>query len=196
MDRRSSPVWRRRAAAERSRQQARRPNRIRDGRYTWEGKELQLPITEVARGHASHGLVRWAVWELIEHESESVTVGYRLYPQPGWEHPLDLRTTYVLDDSGLVVTTAARNVGPTAAPFGYGAHPYLAIGSTPLAEVQVQVPASTWSRSTTAWCRPGDWTSRAAALTSVSAGGSARRGWTPPSRTSSATTTGCGIARS
>ena len=91
------------------------------------GQGAQLPITEVARGHASHGLVRWAVWELIEHESESVTVGYRLYPQPGWEHPLDLRTTYVLDDSGLVVTTAARNVGPTAAPFGYGAHPYLAI---------------------------------------------------------------------
>ncbi|HEY9497166.1 MAG TPA: aldose 1-epimerase family protein [Intrasporangium sp.] len=120
------------------------PNRIRDGRYTWEGTELQLPITEVARGHASHGLVRWAVWELIEHESESVTVGYRLYPQPGWEHPLDLRTTYVLDDSGLVVTTAARNVGRTAAPFGYGAHPYLATGSTSLPEVQVQVPASTW----------------------------------------------------
>jgi aldose 1-epimerase len=120
------------------------PNRIRDGRYTWEGKQHQLPITEVPRGNASHGLVRWAVWELIEREPESVTVGYRLYPQPGWEHPLDLRTTYVLDDSGLVVTAAARNVGTSPAPFGYGAHPYLAIGSTALADVWVKVPASTW----------------------------------------------------
>lgn len=120
------------------------PNRIRDGRYRWAGREHQLPITEVPRGNASHGLVRWAVWELIEHEPESVTVGYRLHPQSGWEHLLDLRTTYVLDDSGLVVTTAARNVGAAPAPFGYGAHPYLAIGTTPLSDVRVTVPASTW----------------------------------------------------
>ncbi|MDC5699325.1 aldose 1-epimerase family protein [Intrasporangium calvum] len=120
------------------------PNRIRDGRYTWQGKQQQLPITEVPKGNASHGLVRWAIWELIELEPDSVTVGYRLYPQPGWDHPLDLRTTYVLDDTGLVVTAAARNVGTAPAPFGYGAHPYLAIGDTALDDVWVKVPASTW----------------------------------------------------
>jgi aldose 1-epimerase len=119
------------------------PNRIRDGRYTWAGNEHQLPITEVARGNASHGLVRWAVWELIEHEPEAVTVGYRLHPQPGWDHHLDLRTAYVLDDSGLVVTAAARNVGAEPAPFGYGAHPFLATGGAPLTEVLLTVPAAT-----------------------------------------------------
>ena len=31
------------------------PNRIRDGRYTFADVELQLPLTEVAKGHASHG---------------------------------------------------------------------------------------------------------------------------------------------
>ena len=123
------------------------PNRIRDGRYTWEGKAHQLPLTEVPKANASHGLVRWAIWELIELEPDSVTVGYRLYPQPGWDHPLDLRTTYVLDESGLVVTAAARNVGSSPAPFGYGAHPYLAIGSTPLHDVWVKVPAATWLRT-------------------------------------------------
>lgn len=120
------------------------PNRIRDGRYTWDGVEHQLPITEVPRGNASHGLVRWALWELVEHEASSVTVGYRLHPQSGWDHHLDLRTTYVLDDSGLVVTTAARNVGTAAAPFGYGAHPYLTIGDSPLSQVQLTVPADQW----------------------------------------------------
>jgi len=120
------------------------PNRIRDGRYTFGGTSYQLPLTEVARGNASHGLVRWALWELVEIEDESVTVGYRLHPQPGWDHHLDLRTTYVLDDSGLVVTAAARNVGRAPAPFGYGAHPYLATGDTPLADVELQVPATSW----------------------------------------------------
>ena len=120
------------------------PNRIRDGRYTFGGTEHQLSVTEVARGNASHGLVRWALWELVELEDDMVTVGYRLHPQPGWDHHLDLRTTYVLDDSGLVVTTAARNVGVAAAPFGYGAHPYLAIGETLLPDVALRIPADTW----------------------------------------------------
>ncbi|EWT00700.1 galactose mutarotase [Intrasporangium oryzae NRRL B-24470] len=120
------------------------PNRIRDGKYTFDGVEHQLPITEVPRGNASHGLVRWALWELVDREESSVTVGYRLHPQPGWDHHLDLRTTYVLDDSGLVVTTAARNVGRSEAPFGYGAHPYLSIGSTPLDDVVLTVPADRW----------------------------------------------------
>ena len=120
------------------------PNRIREGRYAFGGTEHQLSVTEVPRGNASHGLVRWALWELVELEDDRVTVGYRLHPQPGWDHFLDLRTTYLLDDSGLVVTAAARNVGPSAAPFGYGAHPYLAIGDTLLPDVELRAPAATW----------------------------------------------------
>ncbi len=120
------------------------PNRIRDGRYTFGGTASQLPLTEVPLRNASHGLVRWALWELVELEDSWVTVGYRLHPQPGWDHFLDLRTTYALDDTGLTVTTAARNVGPASAPFGYGAHPYLATGSTPLPEIELRIPAREW----------------------------------------------------
>lgn len=120
------------------------PNRLRDGRYSFDGQDHQLALSEPARGNASHGLVRWALWELVDREESSITLGYRLHPQPGWEHHLDLRTTYVLDDSGLVVTAAARNVGPSEAPFGYGAHPYLAIGETPVDDVVLTVPADRW----------------------------------------------------
>ncbi|WP_347350905.1 aldose 1-epimerase family protein [Intrasporangium sp.] len=120
------------------------PNRIRDGRYEFAGRVEQLAITEVPRHNASHGLVRWSLWELLEDERDSVTVRFRLHPQPGWPHHLDLRTTYALDDTGLVVTTAARNVGRDPAPFGYGAHPYLSIGVAPVADVELTVPAATW----------------------------------------------------
>lgn len=120
------------------------PNRIRDGKYTWAGAEHQLPLTEVAKGNASHGLVRWALWELVAQADSSVTLAYRLHPQPGWDHHLHLHTSYVLDDSGLVVTATARNVGAAAAPFGYGAHPYLALGATPVEEAILRIPADTW----------------------------------------------------
>lgn len=117
------------------------PNRLRDGRYTFGGTERQLALTEPAKHNASHGLVRWAAWDLLDQTSSSVTVGYRLHPQPGWAWVLDLTTLYALGDDGLTVTTTAHNVGDTDAPYGYGAHPYLSIGGTPVADVVLHVPA-------------------------------------------------------
>ena len=36
------------------------PNRLRDGVWRWEGRELQIPIDEPLKGNsASHGMVRW-----------------------------------------------------------------------------------------------------------------------------------------
>ncbi len=61
------------------------PNRIRDGRYSFAGTDQQLSITEVSRDNASHGLVRWALWELVDRTDSSLTLGYRLHPQPGWD---------------------------------------------------------------------------------------------------------------
>jgi aldose 1-epimerase len=120
------------------------PNRIRDGRYAFEGTELQLPLNEVPLRNASHGLVRWAVWQVAERTPSSLTLAYRLHPQPGWDHTLDLRTRYAVGDDGLTVTTVAHNVGPSPAPFGYGAHPYLATGTTPLSQIELRIPATEW----------------------------------------------------
>jgi aldose 1-epimerase len=138
------------------------PNRIRDGRYTFAGSEEQLPITEVSTGNAIHGLVRWALWEVVEHLADRVTLRYRLHPQPGWPHHLDVHLTYALGDDGLAVTPRVRNVGNGRAPFGYGAHPYLSIGSVPLADVRITVPADRWvevdDRSLPVGTRPVDGT--------------------------------------
>jgi len=34
------------------------PNRLRDGRYTWRGRDLQLALSEPERSNAIHGLAR------------------------------------------------------------------------------------------------------------------------------------------
>lgn len=117
------------------------PNRLRDGRYRVGGVERQLALSEPARSNASHGLVRWARWSLLDRGPGAVTVGCRLYPQQGWSWPLDLSAEYRLLDDGLEVTVGATNIGAEAAPFGFGAHPYLALGSTDAAEVRLTVPA-------------------------------------------------------
>jgi aldose 1-epimerase len=120
------------------------PNRLRDGRYAFGGTERQLALTEPAKHNASHGLVRWATWDLLDQTSTSITVGHRLHPQPGWAWVLELTTIYALADDGLTVTTTALNVGEGDAPFGYGAHPYLSIAETPVAEVSIRVPAAAY----------------------------------------------------
>ena len=120
------------------------PNRLRDGKYTHAGTERQLALTEPAKHNASHGLVRWTTWDLLDQTSTSITVGQRLHPQPGWAWVLELTTIYALADDGLTVTTTALNVGEGDAPYGYGAHPYLSIADTPVAEVVLEIPAATY----------------------------------------------------
>jgi aldose 1-epimerase len=101
------------------------PNRLAGGRYAWDGEELQLPVNEVATGSAIHGLVRWAGWRAVEHESERVLLEHVLHPQPGYPFSLRLRVGYRLAETGLSVRTEAENLGDRACPFGAGHHPYV-----------------------------------------------------------------------
>jgi aldose 1-epimerase len=120
------------------------PNRIRDGKYTFDGTEQQLSITEVPLHNASHGLVRWAQWQLVRVQAGegALTLRHRLLPQPGWDGILDLVVDYSLGDDGLTVTTTATNLGANRVPFGYGAHPYVALGDTSLGDVELTLPAA------------------------------------------------------
>ena len=103
------------------------PNRIRDGRYTWDGIEQQLPLTEPSRSNASHGLVRWVAWTVASQSRSTVTLAYRLMAQSGYPWTLDLSVTYALGDDGLHVTQGADNRSASAAPYAQGAHPYLVV---------------------------------------------------------------------
>lgn len=102
------------------------PNRVRDGRYCWDGVEHRLPLTEPATNNALHGLVRWTNWTATHKTSASVTMQHVLRPQPGYPFALELTITYSLGSEGLTVTTRARNVGSGSAPYAGGQHPYLA----------------------------------------------------------------------
>ncbi len=117
------------------------PNRIRDGRYTFGGTSRQLPLTEVSLGNASHGLVRWAPWHLVDSGASHLTLGLTLHPQPGWDWTLACTTTYAVGPLGLSVTAAVTNLSDTPAPFGAGWHPYLAIGSARVEDVRLTIPA-------------------------------------------------------
>ena len=114
------------------------PNRIRDGRYVFDGIEHRTPISEPERGGALHGLVLWAAWQPLRHSSDEVALGHVLHPQPGYPFTLELEVVYRLSARGLEVALHATNRSAAAAPFGAGFHPYLALDDAVL-----ELPART-----------------------------------------------------
>jgi aldose 1-epimerase len=119
------------------------PNRIRDGEYTFAGRDLQLGLTEPARHNATHGLARWAAWTPEELAASSVSLGYRLMAQTGYPWTVDLHVLYDLSADGLTVTQTATNLSDRPAPYASGAHPYLSAGDGPVDGWELTLPAST-----------------------------------------------------
>lgn len=105
------------------------PNRIRDGRWAWQGRQLQLEVSSPEAPHAIHGLVAWQPWKALETSDDAVTVGTVVDPHPGYPFRLAAALDYRLGTDGLTVTARVRNLGAEPAPFGVGMHPYLAVGA-------------------------------------------------------------------
>jgi len=117
------------------------PNRIRDGRYEWDGEEQQLDLSEVPRGNAIHGLLRWREWRLVDRGPAHVTLGERVFPMPGYPFTLAVEVDYRLGDAGLQCTATATNAGARACPYGAGFHPYLTLGGR-IDEAILALPAA------------------------------------------------------
>lgn len=117
------------------------PNRVGGGQYRFAGRNLQLPLTEVEKGNAIHGLLRWTLWKPLARTEDAVVLGTTLCPQPGYPFLLDVRVEYRLDADGLRTTLHATNAGTEPAPYGAGQHPYLTVGTEFVDSVVLTVPA-------------------------------------------------------
>jgi aldose 1-epimerase len=119
------------------------PNRLAGGRYSFDGVEHQLALSEPERGNAIHGLMRWRPWAALEHAADRVTMGARLHPTPGYPFTLEMQIDYRLGDAGLTVTTTATNLGSAPCPYSAGQHPYLSTGGELIDGCELELPAAT-----------------------------------------------------
>jgi aldose 1-epimerase len=118
------------------------PNRVRDGRWTLDGKVQQLDVTEPAKGNASHGLLRNTGYRVTDRSDSAVTLSATVFPQHGWPFHLDTSVRYALTATGIEITHGVHNVGDRTAPFGVGCHPYLRVGDVPMRDLVVTVSGS------------------------------------------------------
>ncbi|MDI6943791.1 aldose 1-epimerase family protein [Microbacterium barkeri] len=119
------------------------PNRIRDGRWSQRGVTEQLAISEPKYGNASHGLLRFAPYEIVAGDAEA-TLSAVVYPQTGYLFTLATSVTYTLVDDGLAVTHRIRNAGDGEAPVALGTHPFFEIGGVDTADLVIAAPGTTW----------------------------------------------------
>lgn len=117
------------------------PNRVVDGRYTWDDTVHQLPLTEPARGHALHGLGSWLDYGVEQTGEDAAILRSRIPAQTGYPFPLAIEVEFRLDDAGLHVSVTATNHGDEPAPYGTGQHPYLVAGEGRVDDWSAAIPA-------------------------------------------------------
>jgi aldose 1-epimerase len=114
------------------------PNRVRAGRFLFQGKEYRLPVNMAP--NAIHGFALNVPWDVIEHAasgSEAFLTGrYQISRnsaemRPNWPADGVLQVRYGLAGRRLTMTVTVTNPTADEFPYGFGIHPYFRLPLTP-----------------------------------------------------------------
>lgn len=116
-------------------------NRIRDGKFTFEGVEYQLEVTK-DDGTARHGDVRKRPWEVMSSDEMRclLTVDSRDFDDVNFPFVFSAQEEVTLKENQLIVTVTLTNEDSRPMPCGFGHHPYFV--SLPDDPPSVQIPCS------------------------------------------------------
>ena len=97
------------------------PNRVKDGKFLFEGKEYNLPINEPERGNHLHGLFTDAPFYVTKHTDTELMC---FYQNQGERFPFDFTIFfhYTISQSGLLLKINVQNDGPWPMPLAMGFH--------------------------------------------------------------------------
>ena len=121
------------------------PNRIRAGRYTWAGRDYQLPLNDSTQQNAIHGFTPRHAWRVGNagggDESAFAALeflGSRDAPECRALWPADYRLTltWTLTARALTLHAAVQNPDRVPLPFGLGFHPYFRVPADGTATMQ------------------------------------------------------------
>jgi len=114
------------------------PNRLRDGRYSWHGREYAFPINNAATNNAIHGFVRHESFEverveLSRHQASITTRFVADGKNPAYPFPFTLDVIFTLTAKvEFIATFSVLNQHTESIPVGLGWHPYFRL--TPRAD--------------------------------------------------------------
>lgn len=119
------------------------PNRVRDGQWSLEGENFELPINEPDRHNAIHGFLLALPHEVLAKSPESVLLHATIPASDGYPWELSVVTEYVLTEAGVSIEHRITNASAIPAPVAVGSHPFPCIGDVPTEDLVVTLDAAT-----------------------------------------------------
>ncbi|HYE41965.1 MAG TPA: aldose 1-epimerase [Caulobacteraceae bacterium] len=98
-------------------------NRIRDGRFTFRGREVRLSPNLPPQKHPLHGQAWRHPWEVEDAGGAWAELVYR-HSAGEWPWDYEARQRFSLDEGGLEIRIACRNLADEPMPCGLGLHPF------------------------------------------------------------------------
>ncbi len=98
-------------------------NRIRNGRFSFRGKEITLPNNMKGDPSPLHGDGWLAAWDTVHVSDRDCELLYSHSPGE-WPWAYEARQRFELDSTGLTLTLLCRNLSDEPMPCGLGQHPY------------------------------------------------------------------------
>ena len=97
-------------------------NRIRDGRFSFQGKDYRLLPNFAPSPHTIHGHGWKLPWQVASRRGSEVSLQYR-HDGSDWPAPYLAEQRFALAEGSLTVEIAVTNEGSTPMPAGLGLHP-------------------------------------------------------------------------
>ena len=115
------------------------PNRIRDGRYRWGGRQFAIPSSVAPydpAGNAIHGFCLDRPWRIVDRAEHFVTGQFQLSIDapdrlPFWPGDCLIEVRYELQGPALQARIRIANTGERPVPWGLGTHPYFRVPLSP-----------------------------------------------------------------
>ena len=118
------------------------PNRVAGAVWEYDARPQYLENTEPELGNANHGLLADTTYNLIARDESSITLSAPVHGRPGYPFTLATQVRYSLGPEGLTVEHLIRNDGDETAPVAVGAHPYLRVGDSIVADLMLNIDAA------------------------------------------------------
>ena len=118
------------------------PNRLRDGRYRFDGQEYQVPVSEPEKNNAIHDFLRYESWTVAEPTDDRVVMEHTLHPRASYPFALRVLSEYRVSREGLSARVTATNLGRRPCPYGMGVPPYLRVDDETLELSWLEAPGA------------------------------------------------------
>lgn len=118
-------------------------NRIRAGRFTFQGREYSVPVN-APDGTAIHGVGRGYPWQVAHAGADHVALTFRSAEhETGFPFRFRAEVEYRVEDRRFSITTRLINEDDQSMPGGFGHHPYFRRTlSGPEDTVSLEIPCS------------------------------------------------------